>query len=107
MVPWGLRFPSQRRRAGHELLFRCGPRRGDGGVDAAGGVRLTSHAALELRRAIAAEHEVGVAVDPAGENGPAGDIRFHVGGGGMPRRPDPENAAVADDKGGVAQASLR
>ncbi len=57
-----------------ELLVGRGPRGGDGRADAAGGVRLTGHPRLELRGAVAGEHEVRVRVDESGDHGGTADI---------------------------------
>ena len=64
--PAGLGQPRPRRRA--QLVVGRGPRRLDRGVDAAGGVRRAGHAGGELGAAVAGEHEVGVAVDEAGDH---------------------------------------
>jgi hypothetical protein len=60
------------------VVGRC-PRRRDRGADAAGCVRLARHARGELLGAVAGEHQVAVAVDEAGDDGPSCGVDGSVG----------------------------
>jgi hypothetical protein len=63
-----------------ELLVTRGARGAHGDGDTACGVGLPGHPGTELGGAVAREHEVGVAVDPAGQDRPAGHVDPLVGG---------------------------
>ena len=69
------RASASRSRAGApQLVVAGGPRRLDRDVDAAGLVRRAGHAGGELGDAVTGEHEVGVAVDEAGDHAAPVDV---------------------------------
>ena len=77
-----LRRASARRAASprRELRGRSGAGGGHGRQDAARLVRRARHARHELVAAIAGEHQVGVAVDEAGDDAAAGGVDALVAG---------------------------
>ena len=83
----------QLRDVAGQLLVGGGTGGGDGGADAAGGVGLASHPGLELGRPVAAEDEVGVAVDEAGNDRAAGHVDHRVRGGRLGGAADPGHVA--------------
>lgn len=84
-----------------QLVVGGGAGRGDGRGDTARRVGLPGHPGLELARAVAGEDEVGVGVDPAGQDGAAAEVDALVGGGSPVGRTGPGDPAVLDDEGGV------
>ena len=87
-----------------ELLVGGGAGGGDGGADAAGGVRRAGHPGRELRRPVAGEDQVGVAVDEAGEHRAAAGVDLLVGGRRVGGRADPGDLRALDDERGVARS---
>lgn len=69
--------------------------------DAAAVVTLPRHARRELRRAVAVEHEVGVAVDETRQDGGAVDVVAPIGRWCVARVPHPDDPVVLDDDGRV------
>ena len=121
-----------RRRA--QLVVGRGAGRGDRAAYAAGGIRRAGHARLELVRPVAAEHEVRVAVDEPGDDGPAAGIddlapprrpaRLHRRRdcgralsrsplksrrrtSALGRRADPRDAAALDEDRGIRHRAAR
>ncbi len=78
-----------------------GPGGSNGDADASTVVALPRHPRGELRRAVAVEDEVAVAVDEAGEDRPALEVDTAVGVWSGGRVADPGDAAVLDDQRGV------
>ena len=70
----GVQLGDEARETGAQLVVGRGTRRRDGRADAARLVAASGHARGELLGAVAAEHEVGVAVDEAGDDGPAARV---------------------------------
>ncbi len=86
-----------------QLGGRRRPGGGHRGGDATRGVRRTRHARHELVTAIACEHEVGVAVDEAGDHAPSTRVAALVGG--HTGRLDRHDGRSVDDQRHVAQQS--
>ena len=78
VVPWAAQLGDEAGEPAAQLVVARGPRRGDRATYAAGGIRRARHARLELVGAVAAEDEVGVAVDEPRDDGPAAGIHHLV-----------------------------
>ena len=99
------RFVGQSVEASQQLVVGGRARRIDRHIDAAGGIRLASHASLELVGAVAREHHVRMGVDPARQHGPPIRVEALVGSRCLSRSADPRDAVALDDDSRVANAS--
>ena len=100
------------RQTSAQLGIRRRARRRDRATNASCGIRLTAHARLELVGAVAGEHQVRVTVDEPRDDGPPSgihhvDIALGAVAGARIAAADPGDAAVLDEKIGVADQTGR
>ena len=100
------------RQTSAQLGIRRRARRRDRATNASCGIRLTAHARLELVGAVAGEHQVRVTVDEPRDDGPPSgihhvDIALGAVAGACVAPADPRDAAVLDEKIGVADQTGR